>query len=262
MKVGWLVDRGLPRAGMILSVEAFAAACPGNYTLIPCPAHKRPPDDVDAFILHGDLYNHRWAEVIGDKPLMAHRHGGWIAGDPRFRRWVLDHASLITFNSPKQRSLFRYKITAPVDFVPLPVDVSRFIAAASMRQKRQGTFHLGLIMPAKGISYTVDWAMRNSRRVDFYGEAPHPGMLDTIAPPSLYFGPVGYEGIPTLMANYADFVFMPHEDDLYARVVVEAHASGCNLILRGDEEALWNWLDLDACQEAPQIFWEKFEGIL
>lgn len=260
MRIGWMVDPGLPRAGMVLSVEAFADASP--YELVPCRPDRRPPSDLDAFITHGDLFDRRWIEVLADKPLMAHRHGGWYAGDAVMRRWILDNADLVTFNSPKQRELFRFKVNAREDLVPLPINVDRFQSAQENADRVKDVIFLGLILPAKGIAYTIDWALENHRQVDFYGETMHPRMTEEIVPPCVYEGSLAYEDVPRTLASYENFIFMPHEPDLYARVAVEAHAAGCNLILRGDEQAFWDWVDLDECQKAPQTFWEKFESIL
>lgn len=252
-----MVDPGLPRAGMVLSVEAFAQASP--YELVPCRPDRRPPNDIDAFILHGDLFDRRWIEVLADKPLMAHRHGGWYTGDPIMRRWVLDNADLVTFNSPKQRELFRFDVNIREDFVPLPIDVDRFMLRSN---DRKGTIYLGLIWPAKGIAYTVDWAIRNSHPVDFYGVAMAKSLLRDIVEPCRYCGPVDYGDVPATLAKYKRFVFFPHEPDLYARTVVEAWAAGCELILQGDEKAFWDWFDPEACKLAPMIFWQKFDSIL
>jgi hypothetical protein len=255
-----MVDPGLPRAGMVLSVEAFEAAKPDDVELYHCRPDRRPPDDLDAFILHGDLFDRRWIEPISGKPVMAHRHGAWHAGDPIFRRWILDNASLVTFNSPKQRELFRYPVNAPEAFVPLPVDVAKFQAAAGASKDRQGTIFLGLIVPAKGVAYTLDWALQNGG-VDFWGEAPFPQVLKDITAPSRYCGSVGFEQVPELLARYKQFIFTPPDGDLYARVVMEAKAAGCELILRGDIDAFAIWECLDACQVGAQAFWQKARSV-
>lgn len=255
MVIGWMVDPGFPRAGMVLSVEAFAAAKPVDCELVHCHPDRRPPSNIDIFVLHGDLFDKRWIEVMDGKPILAHRHGGWHAGDPVFRRWILDNASLVTFNSPMQKSLFRYPVEIPFTYIPIPVDVDKFIEA-SIGVDRSGVVCIGLIVPAKGISYTVDWALRTDTPVDFYGEAPIARIKNEIVEPCRYMGSMDYKEIPGILARYERFVFMPHESDLYCRTVIEAHASGCKLILDGDVNALWSWMDLEACRSAPKFFWE------
>lgn len=258
-----MIDPGLPRAGMILSVEAFAAGKPDDWELYPCVPDRRPPDDLDAYILHGDLFDRRWTEALIDKPVMAHRHGAWHAGDPVFRRWILDNADLVTFNSPKQRSLFQYPVNVPEGFVPLPVDVARFRQAAKQSNERKGTLFFGLIVPAKGIAAVLDWSLGpEGEPVDFWGVAPYPQLLRDIAPSCRYRGSVDFEKVPELLAQYKQFVFMPPDGDLYARVVVEAIAAECKPVLRGDTEMLDGWLDLDACQTATQTFWEKARSVI
>jgi len=262
-RIGWMVDPGLPRAGMVLSVEAFTAAKPDDWELYDCYPDRRPPNDLDGFILHGDLFDRRWIEVMAGKPLMAHRHGAWYGGDPIFRRWVLNNAGLITFNSPKQRELFRYPVNAPEAFVPLPIDVERFRAVASASRDRQGTIFLGLLVPAKGISHVLDWALQpGNDSVDFWGVAPYPQVLKDITPPCQYCGPVDFEQVPELLARYERFIFTPPDGDLYARVTMEAKAAGCELILQGDIDAFEQWQCLDACQLAAQTFWTRARSVI
>lgn len=262
MKIGWMVDPGLPRAGMVLSVEAFEAARPDDVELYHCAPDRRPPDDLDAYILHGDMFDRRWIEAMADKPLMAHRHGAWFGGDPVFRRWVLDNADLVTFNSPKQRALFRYSVNVPEDFVPLPIDVEQFRTAAN-GSKRRGAIFLGLLVPAKGIAFVLDWALQpGNGGVDFWGETPYPQVLTDITPPCHYRGSVAFEQVPELLARYERFVFFPPDGDLYARTTMEARAAGCELILQGDIDAFASWENLDACQVAAQTFWEKARSVM
>lgn len=257
VKVGWMVDPGLPRAGMVLSVEAFETAKPADVELYHCRPDRRPPDDLDAYILHGDLFDRRWIEPIADKPFMNHRHGMWEAGDPIFRRWVLENADLVTFNSPFQRQRFPYQIDVPIDFVPLPIDIEHFKPRDA--GERTGTIHTGVIAPVKGIAHVVDWALRTHTPVDFYG-----ARLTNIpiVPPCRYMGNAAYEAMPGLLAQYKDFVCMHHHKDLYSRNVIEAWAAGCNLILGAGKEMFWDWFDPDACQNAAQTFWDKFRSVM
>jgi hypothetical protein len=262
MKVGWCVDEGLPIAGMVLQVWAYEESKPDWVELVRCQANKRPPADIEAFVLHCDLYPVQWIEVLKGKPVMAHRHGNWYGGDPVFRRWVLDNADLVTFNSPKQRELFKYVIRTRTAMIPTPVDIARFQEAAAKSEKREGWIHLGLLAPVKGIQQTVDWAMVYGHQVDFYGGELYPRLREKIVPPCRYCGPVPYEQVPGLLARYENFVFMPYDGDLYARTVIEAWAAGCELILGGDQKAFWDWFKPEACQNAGQIFWRRFEEVV
>lgn len=262
MRVGWCVDPGVPVAGMVLQVRAYEAAKPDDIEIVHCPLNRRPPDDIDAYVTHGDLYGPNWLDIWQHKPLMAHRHGAWIGGDPHVRRWVLDNADLVTFNSPKQLELFPYPINAKWDLVPTPVDVERFQEAAARSEKREGTVFIGLIHPSKGISTAMDWAIRNNESLDLWGGAYVPKMLREIVPPGVYRGVVDYDEIPALLARYESYIFMPYDGDLYSRTVIEAKASGCKLILQGDTQAFYDYLDLDACQRGGEIFWEKFRTVI
>jgi len=262
MKVGWLMDYGLPVAGFILQCRAYEAVKPDWVELVKCHPSKRPPRDIEAFILHGDLYPRCWIEVLEGKPLMAHRHGGWHGGDPVFRRWILDNADLLTFNSPKQKELFRYGIGVRTAFVPTPIDVDRFQAAAAKSEKREGMMYLGLLAPVKGIPHTVDWAMCHGHEINFYGKGLYPTSHQAIVPPCKWHGAVPYEEVPDLLARYKTFVFMPYDGDLYSRTVIEAYAAGCELILDGDLKAFYDYVDLEQCRRGGEIFWERFEEVV
>lgn len=263
MRIGWMVDPGLPRAGMVLSVEAFEAAKPDGVELYHCRPDRRPPDDLDAYVLHGDLFDRRWIQMMADKPLLAHRHGAWYGGDPVFRRWVLDNADLMTFNSPSQRERFPYPVNAPEALIPLPVDIDRLVQAGERSNGREGTVFLGLLVPAKGVARVLDWALApGNGPVDFWGEAPFLQVLGDITPPCRYRGPVDYERIPETLAGYENFIFAPPDGDLYARVTVEAWAAGCNLILEGDTKAFYEWFHPDACKTAARTFWEKVSEVI
>jgi glycosyltransferase involved in cell wall biosynthesis len=248
---------------MVLQVRAYEEAKPNDIELVKCRPDKRPPDDIDAFILHGDLYPRQWIGVFDGKPLMAHRHGGWFSGDPVFRRWVLDNASLVTFNSPKQRELFRYPVRSRWAYVPTPVDIDRFQKAARNNgHTREGMVYLGLLAPVKGIPHTVDWAMCYNHPIDFYGGALYPTMAKAIVPPCVWKGSVPYEKVPELLSKYKEFVFMPYDGDLYSRTVIEAWAAGCELILSGDRAAFDMWFDPEQCKRGGEIFWERFQEVV
>jgi len=262
MKVGWLVDFGAPVAGMVLQVRAYEAAKPKGIELVKCKPNRRPPSDIDAYILHGDLYPREWIEIFEQKPLMAHRHGGWFAGDTIFRRWVLDNADLVTFNSPKQRELFKYPVQAKWAYIPTPIDIDKFREAADKVEERTGTIYLGLLAPVKGIAHTIDWGLCYNHPIDFYGKALYPSFIKAIVPPCVYKGPVPYEQIPDLLAQYENYIFMPYDGDLYSRTTIEAWASGCTMILDGDQKAFYDYLDADQCRNGGKIFWETFEEMM
>jgi len=266
--IGWLADRYADiRGGAELSDDAFLAGAPEGVEIVCLPPNKRPPDGIDAFILNNCIfYGDPWLEVFKRKPVVKHVHDLWPFGSPYVRRWVLDNAALVIFNSPKHRQIFQFPVSAPYGFVPPPVDVERFRTAAAQAEvdgvPRRGTIWLGRVEIGKGIQNVVDWALRNDTPVDVYGQSSSPITQAQIVPPCRYCGPVAYGDLPELLACYERFIHLPVKADVCGRVAVEAWAAGCELVLGGDVDAFWSWVKVADFQNAAGIFWDKILGAL
>jgi glycosyltransferase involved in cell wall biosynthesis len=246
--IGWLADHYTDVVGGAeLSDDAFLAGTPEGVEVVCLPPNKRPPDTIDAFVLNNCIfYGDPWMEVFKQRPIVKHIHDLWPFGSPYVRRWVLDNAALVIFNSPKQREIFQFPVGAPYTYVPPPVDVARFRAAAEAHDgDRQGVIWLGRVEVGKGIQNVVDWALRNDTPVD------------QLVPPCRYCGPVDYGDLPELLACYEKFIHLPVKADVCGRVAVEAWAAGCELILGGDVDAFESWVKVADFQNAVGIFWDK-----
>ncbi len=258
VKVGWCGDRILI-GGTELSANALKAAAPEWVSeIVDCPAQKRPPKDIDLFVVESCVtYREVWTDVFYDTPVVARISDQWPFGSPVLKRWILDKAKLLTFNSPIHHARFHYEVNAPFALVPAPVDMDRFRQAA--QDKRLGNVYVGRVEPAKGTHLAIDWALRTGEPLRLYGKEqvsyiPWKELPENI----VYCGELAYDQVPQVLGAAERFVFFPVGLESFGRVVAEAYAAGCELVMEGDIGALW-WLanDPDAIQNAPQLFWEK-----
>jgi len=264
MVIGWLADHIGITGGAEVSDAAFLAAVPDDVEIVHCPPGKRPPASVSGYVVNNCItYDDRWLEVLAQKPIVRHIHDLWPYGSPLIRRWLLDHAALVLFNSPKHRETFQFPVSAPCDYVHPPVDVARFRTAAREADervvKRSGVIWFGRISVGKGIQNVADWALRTGTPVDFYGHCYEPLAMSQIVLPCRYCGAVGQDELPELLTRYKAFVHMPVKPDVCGRTAAEAWAAGLELELGGnaDIDALYDWLDTKALQNAPRVFWAK-----
>lgn len=256
VKVGWLADHIGITGGAEISDDAFLAAAPAKVEIVFCPPNKRPSDDIDIFVVNNCItYGDRWGEVLCEKPVVKHIHDLWPHGSPRLRRWILDNAALLIFNSPKQEQTFQFPYTAAKTYVPPPVDVARFRTAGET-ERREGVIWFSRLSMGKGIQNVVDWSLRTGQRVDFYGPCYEPLARAHVVSPSRYRGIVSQAALPALLARYETFIHLPVKADICGRTTVEAWASGLDLVLGGDVEAFWRWIETADFQNAAQTFWQ------
>lgn len=263
MTIGWLADKMSITGGAEISDDAFLAAVPDGVEIVYCPPGKRPPANVSAFIVNNCVtYDDCWLEVFKRTLTVRHIHDLWPYGSPTIRRWILDHAALVLFNSPKHREIFQFPVSAPYGYIHPPVDVARFRQATKEADEagiREGTIWVGRLCVGKGIQNVADWALRTGTPVDFYGHCYEPMAMKQIVPPCRYCGVVEQDELPALLTRYRSFVHMPVKQDVCGRTAAEAWAAGLELNLGGnaDVAALYDWLDAEALQNAPQVFWAK-----
>jgi glycosyltransferase involved in cell wall biosynthesis len=93
----------------------------------------------------------------------------------------------------------------------------------------------------------AEWGAQNGG-VDFFGG----GFL---APPGSQ--EVAYEAMPALLASYETFVFLPTVIEPFGRVVAEAWAAGCELVVNGHVgAAYWIKENPEAIETAAEDFWK------
>jgi len=261
VKVGWLADSFGIIGGAEISDSIFIAHASQDVEVVRCPPSKRPPADVDIFVLGNVItYGKRWIEVLETKPVVMHIHDLWPYGSPVLRRWILNNAKLVMFNSPKQWDMFHYQVNVPKAYIHIPVDMEGITKTVKEYDgERKGIIWLGRIEAGKGIQYAVDWSLCNDKRIDLYGQMNDPHIR--IVPPCYYCGQIAHRDVPGLLAQYETFWYASVLGDLYCRSVVEAAAAGLKMVLVGDTQALWDWLDFQASQDAPDTFWSFITGV-
>ncbi|MBN1122796.1 MAG: hypothetical protein JXJ17_17095 [Anaerolineae bacterium] len=254
MKVGWLYDHpGQYAGGAELEVMELLDAVPEGVEIVQCPPEKVSAD-VDVYVIHNCVsYGRSLLPLLADKPVVKRVHDVWPHGDGDLRRWLLTHARLVLLSSPIQHEEMPWRIDAPVEYVPSPVDIGRFRRAGMTGSKRAGTVWLGRLTSGKGLEQAHRWAVEQGCRVDVYGFGP---LRDAIRPPLIYCGPVTYLAVPKLLARYERFLFLPDAVEPFGRTVVEAWAAGCEMIVNHNVGALW-WIERDpaALDDAADRFW-------
>ena len=133
--------------------------------------------------------------------------------------------------------------------IPPPVALERFEqAAVSVNGNRAGIVSVGSWRNlGKAPHRVAEWAAEHGG-VDFYGGG-------VFAPDGSR--QIAYEGMPALLARYETFVFLPAVIEPFGRVVAEAYAAGCELVVNGLVGArYWIEEDPDAIRTAAHDFWQ------
>lgn len=245
MRVGWLVDEAPYVGGAELTQTEFRAAAPDGVEIVDCPPGS-VDDSCDVYAVHNcvtytvqDLQPIRAARAI-----KYHNDvGSWL--EPSVRESLDKHAIAVCC-SPLQAEFMRLDDAV---VIPPPVNLARFEnAAASVNGDRSGTVCVASWRNmGKGALSVVEWAAENGP-VDFFGDGP-------FAPNGSR--PVSYESMPSLLAYYETFVFLPTVIEPFGRVVAEAWAAGCELVINDLVGAKW-WITNhpEALETASRDFWE------
>jgi len=254
-RIGWVADGvGSFRGGAELSSETLVAAAPDWAEIIPCPPNNISTN-VDAYVvLNVTRYDASHIKVFAQRPVIKSVRDQWPSGCDELREWFLNSSQVCIFNSPVHRSWFPYPVNVPTEVVPPPVDLERFREAARRSTQREGIIWIGAMHRHKGTLEAVYWAREHKEVVHFYGAGTSVPSQEAYV---WYRGPVDYDDVPELMAGYERFLYLPRVLDGFGRVVVEAWASGLELILGGLIGAEW-WLQNDpvALESGAETFWE------
>jgi len=269
--IGWLEDNIGYVGGAEMSGAALRRGKPGWVEdIIMCPPNKRPPtDDITCWVVQNCVsYKSRWVEELALKPVIRQFRDPNYAGSALLRRWLLENSELLLFSSPLQAHAFEYVTELPAKVVPPPVDLVPFRAAALPDEEREGNVFVGRADVFKGAHAVVDWAIRENEPLDLYGPRGFGGgnFLDFgKLPPFISFhGQVPYERMPFILGAAKRFVFFPSWVEAFGRVVVEAWAAGCELLLRENRVGAQWWIenDPDALERGVEMFWDAIEGVI
>jgi len=265
MKIGWLHDDLGMVGGSELSERTLREGAPEWAEIVLCPPNKRPPGDIEAYIIQNcATYPRHWQEVFEDVPIIKHCRDAWWAGSVTMRRWILDNAKLLLFSSRMQAENYEHDWDNEYAIVPPPVNLQWFKDAALPGNERQGTIWVGRIDPGKGLHRSCDWAWRNAEPLDVYGQVnvryidfSEFGGLVTL------HGQLPYNAMPAVYGRAKRLHFSPIHKEPFGRTVAEAWAAGCELMVDGMVGAL-EWIDErpDDVGRGVEMFWEEVEKVL
>lgn len=255
MRIGWLADKqdGIV-GGAELSTMALRRAAPDGIEIV-----LMQPGRVayaDAYIVSNcKTYDMNIVKHLQHKPVIKVVRDLWIAGDPFLRQWLLANSDLCVFTSRFHRENFTFKVDSPVAFCPPPVDLERFKRPQTNLASRSGVIWLGqMTNPHKGVAEAVAWARENQTRVDFYGDGWCNQHISGRW--AKYLGWADYDKVPTLLASYEKFLFLPRWPEPCGRTVIEAWAAGCELIVN-DKVGAMEWIvqEPNELTNAENRFW-------
>lgn len=271
VRIGWLQqDIGI-MGGAEMSCQALINGKPEWAEIIFCPHNRRPPDDIDCFVIQNSTnYTEAWIEELARRPVIRHVRDPWLVGNSVLKRWLWENAALMIFSSPTQFEWMDYeKAGAKVKFIPVPVDLEPFIKARdAFDGEREGAVCVGRFDIYKGAASMIDWSLANKIPLTIIGDASWSGngkafgkLPDTIR----FAGHVPYEQVPELLAQAKYYVAMPMWVEAFGRSVAEAWAAGCELVLRGRVGAQYwieNYPDELGLEKPVKAFWDAVEEVL
>ncbi|HVJ27566.1 MAG TPA: hypothetical protein VM493_08475 [Vicinamibacterales bacterium] len=245
MRIGWLADHSDHAGGAELTQMEFAAAAPEGVEIVPCNPGA-VVKGLDKYVVHNCVtFTLKDMLRLGDRPTFKFWHdvGPWV--DENVREWLDENAQPMCC-SPMQAEHMGLDAIC----VPPPVNLERFEdAAANVNGARTGTVSVGSWRNyGKAAHKVVEWADQTGTKVDFYGAGPF-APLDSEE--------VAYDDMPTVLAAYERFVFLPVVIEPFGRLVCEAWAAGCELVVNGHVGARY-WIEEapDKLETAAEDFWQ------
>jgi hypothetical protein len=259
MRIGWLADTSNMKGGAELTQEEFRAAVPPDIEIVDCP-----PGEVDVtcdrFVVQNCVtYFLPDFLPLEGKPTVKYWHdvGPWV--QQGVRGWLDANATSI-YCSPLQ---YEYMArlggaglgTASLGSaggdaicIPPPIDLRRFVEAADrVNGQRRGSVSVASWRNhGKAPHRVAEWAAEHGP-VRFFGDG-------VFAPPGSQGVP--YQQMPELLASFERFVFLPNVVEPFGRLVAEAWAAGCELIVNGNIGATyWIQESPEAIETAGEDFW-------
>lgn len=258
LRVGWVVDDRAPViGGADLCVDDLVEAKPGEVEIVPCPSRNIDPT-VDLYAVHNVVsYNAEAIKQLAAKPVVKLVYEQWWVGDDILRAWLLENAEVAIFLSQPHLDQFPWPVKVPTLIQPTihnhldRFDPSRWPLGD---RERAGVMWMAQMTGAhKGLPEAVAWAETNEQVVDFYGDGHIPKPQSRYA---VYKGEKPPAVVPSIMAEYERFLFLPTVLDVCSRTIFEAHRAGLDLVVNENVGALW-WLDNepDAIGTGAARFW-------
>lgn len=246
MRVAWLADEHDPPGGAELTQAEFRAAAAKDAKVIDCPPDEleRARDCDVACVFNTVTYPRETVGALDGKRVVRYWNDLAPHGDPGLKAWLCERATNV-FCSPLHRERFPFEHENG-ELVPPPVNLARFRAAQNGHD-RKGTVCVGSWMNfGKAPHLAAEWGAQNGG-VDFYGGGP-------LAPEGSTA--VEYDDLPSVLARYRTFVFLPTAVEPFGRAVVEAWAAGCDVIVNSLVGARhWIENEPEKLETAAQDFW-------
>lgn len=268
--IGWLEDDIGYVGGAELSSGILRRNAPRWARVLYCPPDRRPPTDkIDLFVIQNCVtYDSRWLQELALKPVVKQVRDPWFAGSSLLRRWLLENSELLIFSSPMQADKFEYPSNLAVKLVPPPVNLDAFRAASLPSGQRAGNVFVGRVDIFKGAHAAIDWAIRENQPLDLYGlrfSGGQPFVRFGQLPDNIRFhNEVPYEQMPGILGRAKRFVFFPSWPEAFGRVVVEAWAAGCELLLRDENIGSCWWIanHPEALVAGVEMFWDTIKEVI
>lgn len=256
MNVAFVYDDGNAdgsKGGAELTMEGFAACCPPEVAFTDL-------EEADIVVV-GNCVQFG-PDLIGQlegKKVWRYHHDLARHENAELRAWLDENARHI-FTSPLHRH--RYGIQwdhgrNDCHVIPPALDLERFRPNREARRHpdRDGVCSVASWQnPGKGASLIEAWARENETVVNVYG----PGHFGPNGPFVVHrYGDCPQDELARRLKTYERFVFLPLAPEPFGRCVVEAWASGCELVVNENIGALWFIREHpEKLESAGKDFWE------
>jgi glycosyltransferase involved in cell wall biosynthesis len=240
MRVGWLADKHDPPGGAEFTQAEFKAAAPDGVEVVDWSPNEEP-EGCDRYVIHNcQTYSSRPAGVRYVHDL----RGGIQGGDN------------VICCSPAQAEQLGYD---DCGFIPPPIDLAALRPNRQQRRHgvRKGACCVGAFLnPGKAGYRVAVWADENEP-VDVYGYGP----FLPEGPSVNYCGPLEPSQLAQTLWKYERFVYLPTALEPFGRCVVEAWATGCEVITNDLVGARY-WIEEapEKLESAAEDFWEVVLG--
>lgn len=242
MRLGWLKDKAGYVGGAELTQAEFRAAAPDGVEIVDCPPGA-VVSGLDRYVVHNCVsYSLADIEAVLAAPHVKYVNDAWPAGDDGVRKALLEGP--LIFTSPLHRERFPWPIAHDnVQIIP-PAVLSNY--EPQPNGNRAGSVCLGRMAYGKGLRLLAEYP----EPIDVYSSVPVPSS-----------GSVRYKGQSTdparTLAHYKRFVFLPTALEPFGRAVVEAWASGLELVVNGNVGSR-HYIENDpqALETAADDFWQ------
>jgi hypothetical protein len=245
VRVAWLHDETSAVGGAELTAAEFLAVAPVEVVEV-APDQLELAAGCDRAVLHNVVsYPPDTIPKLGEIPVTKYHHDVGPHVHPQLAQDIYEHANHV-FCSPLQASHMGFPDGV---CIPPALDLDPFRRAAERAGERRGAVTVGAWM---NWGKSPERAREVAPDVEFYGSGP-------CAPAGSVA--VDYEAMPDLLSRYRTFIHLPSVLEPFGRAVVEAWASGCQIVTNRLVGAR-HWIENEPLklETAANDFWEVVAG--